>query len=87
MMPGRSMARDVEWLQYKGRFNFKALTDKARKVMGEDMGGPWQIAADVFFYGVTPDAFDKTIKRLRAMGLSTEDEPKEQQNVTQFTDF
>ena len=78
--------RDVEWLQHKGRFNFKALTNKARKAMGGDMGGPWQMAADVFFYGVTPDKFDQTIKRLRAMGLQT-DPDQENFDASVYTDF
>lgn len=78
--------RDVEWIQHKGRFNFKALTDKAREAMGKDMGGPWQMAADVFFYGVTPDALDGMIKKLRAMGLNT-DEEKVQHDISKFTDF
>lgn len=78
------MARDVEWLQHKGRFNFKALTDKARQAMGEEIGGPWKMAADVFFYGVAPDDFDKTIKRLRAMGLSTDKEKFDLATVTDF---
>lgn len=86
-MPTCSMPRDVEWLQHKGKFNFKALTDKARAAMGGEIGGPWKLAADVFFYGVAPDDFDKTIKRLRAMGLSTDVEPQVPVDITQFTDF
>lgn len=81
------MARDVEWIAHKGRFNFKALTDKAREVMGKDMGGPWQMAADVFFYGVTPEKFEQVIGRLRANGLNCDPEPKEQFDVSKFTDF
>lgn len=85
-MPKQIM-RDVEWLEIKGKFNFKALTDKARAAMGAEIGGPWQMAADVFFYGVAPDKFDSTIKRLQLMGLNTDEEPKEQIDVTQFTAF
>lgn len=79
--------RDVEWISHKGRFNFKALTDKARQVMGAEMGGPWQMAADVFFYGVTADKFEQVIGRLKANGLNTDEEPKEKFDVTKFTDF
>lgn len=71
------MARDVECLAHKGRFNFKALTDKAREAMGQDMmmGDTWKLAADVFWYGVPPSRFDAIIAKLHAMGLVT-DAPK-----------
>lgn len=81
------MARDVEWLKVKGKFNFKALTDKARAAMGAEMGGPWKLAADVFFCGVHPDKFDATIQRLQAMGLRTDEESLSDQQISQFTDF
>lgn len=85
VMPRYSVPRDVEWLQHKGRFNFVALTPKAREIMGLEIGGPWQMASAIFFYGVTPDKFDQTIKRLRAMGLNTDEEKAD--DTSNFTDF
>lgn len=86
MMP--SQMRDVEYLQHKGRFNFKALTDKARELMGKDLiGDCWTMSRDVFYMGVTPDALDGMLKKLRAMGLQTESDKEIEHDTGYLTDF
>lgn len=76
--------RDVEWVKHKGKFNFKALTPKAREAMGSDMGGPWKMASDVFFYGVLPDRFDAVLHKLKMMGLQTDAEEIDIKALTEF---
>jgi len=85
-MPQESM-RDVEYLEVKGHFNFKALTDTARAKMGAEIGGPWKLAAEVFFMHVPKEKFDATIQRLRLMGLQTEPDQVGVIDTRQFTDF
>lgn len=79
--------RDVEWVAHKGKFNFKALTPRAREVMGSEVGGPWQMAAEVFFYGVAPDRLEATIARLKAAGLKTDEDNLDEQQLRALTDF
>jgi len=79
--------RDVEYLEIKGHFNFKALTDLARAKMGAEIGGPWRLAAAVFFMHVPADKFESTIGRLHGMGLQTEPDAPDVIDVRQFTDF
>jgi hypothetical protein len=79
--------RDVEYLSVKGRFNLKALTPRAREVFGLEMGGPWQMASEIFMYGISPDKLDQTLARLRASGLQTEADKPEEINPDDFTTF
>lgn len=81
------MPRDVEYLQVKGHYNFKALTERAKECMGKEIGGPWRMAADVFFMHVPADKFDGMIKRLRGMGLQTEPDQVGVVDTRQFTDW
>jgi len=60
---------DVAYARNRQGWSFKALNDKAKKAMGEDMGGPWQMAADVFWSAVSDDRFNSTVARLRSFGL------------------
>jgi len=76
--------RDIEHHLHKGKYNIKALTDRARTVMGKELGGPWQMAADVFFMGVAPEKLDKVLGRLRELGLQIE---ADDVDVAQFTDW
>ncbi len=78
--------RDVEWVESKGKFNFKALTPKAMEAMGTDMNGPWRMAAEVFWMGVTPEDFVATLDKLQAMGLQTSKDI-EHVEISKFTDF
>jgi hypothetical protein len=81
----KDIVRDVEYILVKGKYNFKALTPAARQVMGEAIGGPWKMAADVFFMHVLPEKLDSVRQRLQDAGLRTEDEEKF--NVSDVTDF
>lgn len=71
------MAKDVEKLLHRGTWRFKALTAKAREAMGADLGGPWQMAADVFWQGVDESRYPAIIDKLRGMGLQLDDDPPE----------
>lgn len=79
--------RDVEYLEVKGHFNFKALTERAKEAMGREIGGPWKMAADVFFMHVPADKFESIVRRLNSMGLQTEPDAPNVVDVRQFTDF
>lgn len=79
--------RDVEYLRIKDHFNFKALTERAKAAMGREIGGPWKMAADVFFMHVPADKFESTVKRLNGMGLQTEPDALNVVDIRQFTDF
>lgn len=79
--------RDVEYLEVKGHFNFKALTERAKEAMGKKIGGPWQMAAEVFFMHVPPEKFDSVVAGLHAQGLQTEPDAPGVVDVREFTDF
>jgi len=64
---------DVAYARNRQGYAFKALTDKARRAMGEFLGGPWQIAAEVYWSEVSDDRLEGTIARLRSMGLRVEE--------------
>jgi len=55
--------------------------------MGAEIGGPWRLAADVFFMHVPADKFESTITRLHGMGLQTEPDAPNVVDVRKFTDF
>lgn len=74
------MARDIEWITRKGKINIKALTQKAKDVILHDMGitpGIMFVDAGVFMMAVMPHDLDQILLRLRAAGLSTEDDQAE----------
>lgn len=79
--------RDVEYLEVKGHFNFKALTERAKEKMGREIGGPWHMAADVFFMHVPAEKFEATVKRLQGMGLQTEADPTPADIIRSLTEF
>jgi hypothetical protein len=79
--------RDVDYALHKGRYNLKALTPKAMEVMGADMGGPWQMASEIFYMKVSEDSLASTLAQLRSKGLQTEPDPPEVVDVSKFTDF
>lgn len=74
--------QDVEALFHKGTWRLKAITEKARVEMGQQIGGPWQMAAEVFMANITPDKLDVVLSRLRDAGLQTEPD-----NISSLTDF
>jgi hypothetical protein len=79
--------RDVEYLAVKGHYNFKALTERAKEKMGAEIGGPWRLAAEVFFMHVPADKFESTVTRLNGMGLQTEPDQIGVVDIRCFTDF
>lgn len=76
--------RDVEYLEHNGAFNIKALTPRARQLMGSYMGGPWEMAKDVFWMRVPRDKITATLARLESMGLQTECDIIDVNSLTEF---
>ena len=68
------MPKDIEILEHNGTIRVKALTDLARQKMGTDMGGPWQMASEVFWVRIDPSRLSVILGKLKAMGLQTEDD-------------
>jgi len=64
---------DVAYARNRQGYVFKALTDKAKRAMGEFLGGPWQIAAGVYWSEVSDDRLEGAISRLRSMNLRVEE--------------
>lgn len=79
--------RDVEYALHKGRYNLKALTPRAMEIMGRDIGGPWRMAAEIFFMKVEEDCLASTLAMLRSKGLQTEPDPPQAVDVSHLTDF
>ena len=75
---------DVTYHQTKQGWVFKAMTAKAKEAMGTDMGGPWRMAADVFWQGVPPERFEATIAKLQGLGLDTSTPPPKQVDVSKY---
>lgn len=79
--------RDVEYLLTPKGYNFKALTERAKECMGKAIGGPWKMAADVFFMHVPIEKFDSIVAKLRQMGLQTEMDPTPDDVIRAMTEF
>jgi hypothetical protein len=54
----------------KGNWVFKAMNDRALKIMGEFVGGPWQMAKEVFWECGEP-RFEEYVQQLCRLGLTS----------------
>lgn len=84
--------RDVEWITRKGRINIKALTDRAREYMLNDMGmisgSPVFKDAGVFMMAVQPHDLEALLAKMRAHGLQTDDNQAErEEQLRKLTEF
>ena len=71
------MPKDVEMLFYNGTWRIKAITDRAKEAMGKEICGAWPMARDVYWQSIDDSKLPSVISKLKALGLTTEDNDDE----------